>query len=167
MLERVYTISAASPKQKTHESKMTPQARAEKCAALMWAQRCNASQALGMQIGSVGPGTASLSDATSATICSTGLASVMVAMIFTLADSALAFASNSYNALTVAQQLQITYVTPAKVGNTLFATAAEVARVGRSGTYDVTVTKEDGTKIALFRGLTRSIKGQHFKEDTQ
>jgi len=144
---------------------MTPQTRAEKCAALMFAKDA-ASQTLGMRIDSVGPGTATLVMNVRDDMVN-GLGICHGGVIFTLADSALAFASNSYNALTVAQQLQITYVTPAKVGNTLFATAAEVARVGRSGTYDVTVTKEDGTKIALFRGLTRSIKGQHFKEDTQ
>ncbi|MEO0401069.1 MAG: hydroxyphenylacetyl-CoA thioesterase PaaI, partial [Pseudomonadota bacterium] len=87
-------------------------------------------------------------------------------MIFALADSAFAFACNTYNALTVAQSNQITYLAPGKAGDVLTATACEVARQGRSGTYDVTVTASDGSAIALFRGLSRTLKGQHFDEDT-
>lgn len=143
---------------------MTPQARAEKCAAAMWADDV-ASQALGMQLISVTPGTATLRMAVRDDMVN-GLGICHGGMIFTLADSALAFASNSYNMRMVAQQLQITYVAPAKVHETLTATAIEVARAGRSGTYDVTVTGEDGQKIALLRGLTRSIKGQLFVEDS-
>jgi len=85
--------------------------------------------------------------------------------IFTLADSAFAFACNSYNQNTVAQQNQITYLAPGKQGEILTATATEVSRTGRSGVYDVVVTGEDARTIALFRGLSRSIKGQHFSEE--
>ena len=142
---------------------MTPQARAEKCAALMWAKD-NASQAIGMQVDTIAPGAATLSMPVRDDMLN-GLGMCHGGMIFTLADSALAFASNSYNVLVVAQQVQVTYLTPAKAGETLIARAAEVARAGRSGTYDVTVTGSDGHKIALLRGLTRSVKGQHFDED--
>jgi acyl-CoA thioesterase len=85
--------------------------------------------------------------------------------IFTLADSAFAFACNSYNQNTVAQQNQITYLTPGQAGEILTATASEVSRMGRSGIYDVTVTGEDGRTVALFRGLSRTVKGQHFPEE--
>lgn len=142
---------------------MTPQTRAEKSAALMWADDV-ASQALGMQIDSIAPGIATLSMPVRAEMLN-GLGICHGGMIFALADSALAFASNSYNTRMVAQQLQITYVTPAKPQDTLTATASEVTRAGRSATYDVTVTGNDGHKIALLRGLTRSVKGQHFDED--
>lgn len=143
---------------------MTPQARAEKCAAAMWADDV-ASQALGMQLVSVTPGTAALRMTVRDDMVN-GLGICHGGMIFTLADSALAFASNSYNTRMVAQQLQITYLSPAKAHDTLTATAVEVARAGRSGTYDVTVTGAEGHKIALLRGLTRSVKGQLFDEDT-
>lgn len=146
------------------ETDMTPQARAEKCAAAMWADD-TASQALGMQLISVGPGTAALRMPVRDDMVN-GLGICHGGMIFTLADSALAFASNSYNIRMVAQQLQITYVAPSKAQETLTATAIEVARVGRSGTYDVTVTGDDGQQVALLRGLTRSVKGQHFDEET-
>ena len=85
--------------------------------------------------------------------------------IFTLADSCFAFACNSYNQLTVAQQNQITYVAPGKADEQLTARATEVSRTGRSGIYDVIVSGEDGRTVALFRGLSRSIKGQHFSEE--
>ncbi|NNK15505.1 MAG: hotdog fold thioesterase, partial [Sulfitobacter sp.] len=84
---------------------------------------------------------------------------------FTLADSAFAFACNTYNQNTVAQQNQITYLAPGKEGETLTATAQEVSRTGRSGVYDVTVSGEDGRTVALFRGLSRTVKGQHFPEE--
>jgi acyl-CoA thioesterase len=129
----------------------------------MWAQDV-ASQNLGMAIDSVGPGTARLSMPVRSDMIN-GHGICHGGMIFTLADSAFAFACNTYNIRTVAQQNQITYLAPGHPGEVLVATASEVARAGRSGTYDVTVTGGDGRAIALFRGLSRSIKGQHFDED--
>ena len=79
--------------------------------------------------------------------------------IFTLADSALAFAWSSHNRRTVAQHCQITYVTPGRLGMRLIAEARERHKGERSGIYDVTVKAEDGTVIAEFRGATRSIPG--------
>jgi len=84
--------------------------------------------------------------------------------IFTLADSAFAFACNTYNQLSVAQQNQITYVQAGKLGERLIATATETSKTGRSGTYDVIVTGEASRTVALFHGLSRTIKGQHFPE---
>ena len=147
----------------TDGASMTPQDRARACADLMWAKD-RASQAMGMRIDAIGPGTATLSmpvrdDMLNGHgICHGGL-------IFTLADSAFAFACNTYNALTVAQSNHITYLSPGSANDTLTAHATEVARKGRSGTYDVVVTASDGQQIALFRGLSRTISGQHFDED--
>lgn len=142
---------------------MTPQDRARKCAALMFAQDATSS-GLGMEIVAVGPGSASITMTVRPDmlnghhICHGGF-------IFTLADSTFAFACNSYNQNTVAQQNQITYLAPAQSGEVLTATATEVSRTGRSGIYDVTVTGADGRSIALFRGLSRTVKGQHFNEE--
>ncbi|MEC7962834.1 MAG: hotdog domain-containing protein, partial [Pseudomonadota bacterium] len=63
-----------------------------------------------------------------------------------------------------AQENTITYLAPGQPGELLTATAVEQSKTGRSGVYDVTVTGEDGRKVALFRGLSRQIKGQHFEE---
>lgn len=76
-------------------------------------------------------------------------------LIFTLADSALAYASNAGNRSTVAQQCSISFVAPARAGDYLVAEARERASTGRSGIYDVDVRGQDGRIIALFRGQAR------------
>ncbi|MEL6450552.1 MAG: hydroxyphenylacetyl-CoA thioesterase PaaI [Pseudomonadota bacterium] len=143
---------------------MTPQDRAARCAQAMWAKD-SASQALGMALTAIGPGTATLTMPVRANMLN-GHGICHGGMIFTLADSAFAFACNTYNQLTVAQQNQITYLAPGQPGDTLTAQATETARQGRSGTYDVAVTGSDGATLALFRGLSRTISGTHFDEDT-
>ncbi|KEJ90462.1 hydroxyphenylacetyl-CoA thioesterase PaaI [Sulfitobacter donghicola] len=141
---------------------MTPQERAERAAETMLAKD-SASRDLGMKITHIAPGAATLTMPVTAKmlnghqICHGGF-------IFTLADSAFAFACNSYNRLTVAQQNQITYVTSGKADELLTATALETALSGRSGVYDVMVTGEDGRIVATMRGLSRTIKGQLFPE---
>ena len=85
-------------------------------------------------------------------------------VIFSLADSAFAFACNSYNQSAVAQHNTISFVSPGKLGDTLTAEAREISKSGRSGIYDVEVRGSDGTLIATFRGCSRTIQGQHFEE---
>ena len=141
---------------------MTPDERAQRSAEAMWATDA-ASKWLGMSLDAVGPGTATLSFEVQSHhlnghgICHGGY-------IFTLADSAFAFACNSYNAHAVAQENSITFLTPGQPGERLIAVATETARSGRSGVYDTVVTGGDGRKVAVFRGLSRTIQGQHFQE---
>ena len=142
---------------------MTPEDRARKCAELMFAAD-RASPGLGMAIAEVGPGRAVMTMQVREDMLN-GHAICHGGFIFALADSAFAFACNSYNQNTVAQQNQITYISPGQAGETLTATATETSRTGRSGVYDVTVTGQDGRTIALFRGLSRTVKGQHFPEE--
>ena len=143
---------------------MTPEDRARRSAEAMWAND-RASKWLGMTLDTVGPGTATMSftvedhHLNGHDICHGGY-------IFTLADSAFAFACNSYNQIAVAQENQITFLSPGRKGERLTAVATEAARTGRSGVYDIIVTGGDGRKVALFRGLSRTIKGQHFEETT-
>ncbi|WP_158965262.1 hydroxyphenylacetyl-CoA thioesterase PaaI [Chachezhania sediminis] len=142
---------------------MTPQERAERSAQAMWAND-RASKWLGMTLDAVGPGTCTMSfevqdhHLNGHLICHGGY-------IFTLADSAFAFACNSHNKNAVAQQNQISFLSPGKPGERLVAVAAEVSLSGRSGVYDVVVTGADGRQVALFRGLSRIIKGHHFEEE--
>ena len=77
--------------------------------------------------------------------------------IFSLADSAFAYACNSYGQRAVAQHCTVTYVSPGKLGSRLTAEARERTRVERSGIYDVTVRDEAGTVIAEFRGHSRTL----------
>lgn len=117
-----------------------------------------------MNVDHVAPGTATLSMTVRREMVN-GHAIAHGGFIFTLADSAFAFACNTYNRVTVAQQNQITYVSPGKEGEVLTAEAVEVTRTGRSGTYDVTVRGEDNRVVALMRGLSRTIQGQTFPEE--
>ena len=81
-------------------------------------------------------------------------------MIFSLADSAFAFACNADNQVTVALGCQITFVSPAREGDRLIAYAHEVARAGRTGVFDCNVTRENGEIVATFRGNSYRAKGQ-------
>lgn len=143
-------------------TKMTPEIRARRSADAMWADD-PASQALGMSLDEVGPGRAVISMPVRADMAN-GHGICHGGFIFTLADSAFAFACNSYNHRVVAQHNSITYLAPGHLGEQLTATAVEVSRAGRSGIYDVTVTGADGRQLALFRGHSRQIKGTHFEE---
>ncbi len=80
-------------------------------------------------------------------------------MIFSLADTAFAYACNSRNESTVAQNASISFLAPAREGDLLVAEAREASRAGRSGVYNVTVRIEDGGVVAEFTGLSRAIGG--------
>ncbi|WP_210275266.1 hydroxyphenylacetyl-CoA thioesterase PaaI [Martelella soudanensis] len=136
---------------------MSPQALAEACARVMWNDD-NASQRLGMRLEHIAPGEATLS-MTLTEAMTNGHGNAHGGYLFTLADSAFAFACNTYNQLTVAQHCSITYTAPGALGDRLTATAREVSRKGRSGIYDISVSREDGTVIAEFRGHSRTING--------
>ena len=136
----------------------TPQEIAEASRDAMWAQD-RASQSLGMEILEVGPGRARLRMRVRAEMCN-GHHTCHGGMIFSLADSAFAFACNSHNKVTVANNCAITFVAAAREGDELTADAVERHRGGRSGVCDVTVTRQDGTLIAVFRGHSTQIKGE-------
>lgn len=127
----------------------------------MWA-RDDASKWLGASLDAVGPGTATMS-MTVAPHHTNGHDICHGGFIFTLADSAFAFACNSYNQIAVAQHNVITFVAPGRLGDRLVAEAREVTRFGRSGLYDVRVSDQEGRLIAEFRGASRVIKGVHFE----
>ena len=80
-------------------------------------------------------------------------------MIFALADTAFAYACNSRNENTVAQNASISFLTPAQPGEVLRAEAREISRTGRSGVYQVSVRGQDGRAVAEFTGLSRTIGG--------
>ena len=141
---------------------MTPKERAKKAAAIMW-ENDRASPWIGIRLDTIDEGRSKMSlvvqdhHVNGHDICHGGI-------IFTLADSAFAFACNSRNQNTVAQHNSITYISPGKLGDTLTADAKEVSLSGRSGIYDVTVTNQNNDVIAEFRGCSRAIRGQLFEE---
>lgn len=138
---------------------------AEACARAMWADD-PASQSLGMKIDAIGPGTATLSmEIVDSMVNGHGLCHG--GFIFTLADSTFAFACNTYNQRTVAQHCQITFLAPGRLGDRLVAHGKERFRAGRNGVYDITVTNQDGSVIAEFRGNSRTIDGRLLDEEQQ
>ena len=138
---------------------MNPQEIAEASANAMWNDDA-ASQRLGMSLDHIAPGHATLS-VTVTEAMSNGHGNCHGGYIFTLADSAFAFACNSYNEMVVAQHCSITYINPVRIGDRLTATAAEVSRRGRSGIYDIRITNQDSVHVAEFRGHSRTVKGTH------
>ena len=136
---------------------LLPDDLARACAAAMWEQD-DASRGLGMELVEVRPGEAILAMTIKPHMVN-GQRIAHGGFIFTLADSAFAFACNSHNERVVAAQGNITFIRPGKLGDRLIATAREISRSGRSGIYDVCVAVDDGTVIAEFRGHSRVIAG--------
>lgn len=118
----------------------------------------NASQGLGMEVLEVGSGWARLAMMVTERMLN-GHGSCHGGFIFTLADSAFAFACNSHGQPAVAQHCTITYVAPGRLGMRLVAEAHERQHGERSGIYDITVRDETGTVIAEFRGHSRTLPG--------
>ena len=109
---------------------MNAQEVAEATRDAMWEDE-SASRALGMRVVAIGPGTATLTmtvreDMLNAhELCHGGL-------LATLADSAFAFACNSYNEMTVASGFDINLIAAARRGDVLTATAREMSKSGRT-----------------------------------
>lgn len=144
---------------------ITPQALASACAEVMWDDD-KASQNLGMTLESVGPGTARLSMVIT-DFMTNGHGDGHGGYTFLLADSAFAFACNSYDQRTVAQHCSITFITPVGLGDRLTAEAKEINRKGRGGIYDIRVTNQRGDVVAEFRGHSRTINGKLLPEATE
>ena len=138
---------------------MTPEETARTAAAAMWAAD-RASRALGMELVDVGPGRATLrmtvrDDMVNGHDIGHG------GFTFTLADSAFAFACNSYNRSSVAAGAEVRFLAPTRLGDVLEATAVERSREGRDGVYDVTVRCGDRV-VAEFTGRSKEIRGTLF-----
>jgi acyl-CoA thioesterase len=147
----------AAPHVTSARSGPDAQALAERVAAAMWA-RDVASQALGMRLVRIAPGHAELAMAVRADMLN-GHAICHGGFIFTLCDSAFAYACNSYNLNTVASGCSIDFLAPAREGDLLCAVAQEMSVSGRTGVYDIVVADARGGRIALFRGKSYRIKG--------
>lgn len=139
------------------------QALAEKVAQTMYASD-KASQSHGIRIAEVRPGYARLTMSVRSDmvnghrICHGG-------MVFTLADSAFAFACNSYNDITVAAAASIDFLAAAHEGDELTAEARELWRTKRNGIYEITVTNQKGARIAFFRGRSYRLDGHVVNAD--
>ena len=141
----------------THGVPVDPQALAEAVGAAMF-ERDRATQAMGMRIVKLGPGHAELTMNVRGDMLN-GHMTCHGGLLFTLADSAFAFACNSDNHTTVASGGSIDFVSPAREGDTLTAIAQQRSTTGRTGVYDVEVKNQRGETIAFFRGKSYRIKG--------
>jgi len=143
---------------------LDPQQLARASADALWADD-QASQAMGMTLEKVAPGSATLSMTVRKDmvnghdICHGGF-------IFTLADTAFAFACNSHNLNALASGARIEFLAPGKFGDVLTAVATELSQGRRSGVYDAIVTNQDGKTIALFRGNSARIGGALVDQST-
>jgi acyl-CoA thioesterase len=115
-----------------------------------------ASRALGIELLESGPGTA-VTRMTVRPDMVNGHAIAHGGLVFALADTAFACACNSWGPVTVAAAAEVVFIAPARLGDTLIARAALRTPYGRSGIYDVTVTRGDEV-IAEFRGRSQQLR---------
>ncbi len=142
----------------TETTYLSAQEVAEKVSEAMYADDL-ASQHLGITLDEIGPGSATMSmDVTDVML--NGHKTCHGGYIFTLADTAFAFACNACNQNTVAGAAQINYLKAVPNGTRMIAKAVEINRTKRTGLYDISVTDQDGNLVASFRGNSHTIKGQ-------
>ena len=116
-----------------------------------------ASQNLGLEILDVAPGSVRISMTVRPEMVN-GHGLCHGGIIFTLADSAFAFACNSHGEPMVAAGASIEFLAPTRAGELLTATATEVSRGARHGVYDVRVSLSSGETVALFRGRSARLR---------
>jgi|SRR5262245_3568497 len=137
------------------EAGRSPAEVAKVSAAAMYAAD-RASQLLGIEVTEVGPGHATARMRVTESMIN-GHDVAHGGYVFLLADTAFAFAGNSYGRVTLAAAADIVFVAPARLGDDLVAEAIEQVRFGRSGVYDVIVRRSTGDIVAQFRGQSRTV----------
>jgi acyl-CoA thioesterase len=137
---------------------VTGQQLAERAAAALFG-RDRASQALGMRLTGMQPGGARVAMRVRADMVN-GHGVCHGGIVFALADSAFAFACNSYNESTVAAAATIDYLLAAREGDELTAAASELWRTRRNGLYEIVVSNQRGERVALMRGRSHRVDGQ-------
>jgi acyl-CoA thioesterase len=132
----------------------TPLVRAQSQAQRMWAED-TASRGLGIVLGPVAPGSATAVMTVRPDMVN-GHGTCHGGYLFLLADTAFAFACNTHGPPVVAAGADVAFLSPARVGDELVATAVERVLAGRSGLYDVTVRRGDDV-VLEFRGRSRAV----------
>ncbi|MEY9929188.1 acyl-CoA thioesterase [Catenulispora sp. GP43] len=152
----------------------TEREAAEEAAGLDAARRMfdadKASAGLGIELVELAPGRAVARMRVAASMLN-GHAIGHGGYVFLLADTAFALACNSHGPVTVAAGADVSFLAPVAEGDVLTACAVERVLAGRSGIYDVTVTRggADGSGdgagpteeiVAEFRGRSRVVTGR-------
>ena len=81
-----------------------------------------------------------------------GFNSIHGGVLFAAADSAFAFACNSYGIITIALDVSISFTKPVKTGELLIVEAVEIFLGNKIGIYDIRTTNENAELVALFKG---------------
>jgi len=81
-----------------------------------------------------------------------GFNSIHGGVLFAAADSAFAFACNSYGIITIALDVSISFTKPVKTGELLSVEAVEIFLGNKIGIYDIRTTNENAELVALFKG---------------
>jgi acyl-CoA thioesterase len=136
---------------------LSPQSLAELAGKTMY-ERDPATRGLGIALAEIRPGYARMTMTVRPDMLN-GHQSCHGGFIFLLADSAFAFACNSYNLVTVGAGCTIDYLAPGRAGDVLTAEGVEQALAGKTGVYDITVRNQDDKVIALFRGKSHRVAG--------
>ena len=118
-----------------------------------------ASQAMAMRVDAIGPGYARVSMTVRPDMLN-GFRICHGGLMTTLADTAFAYACNSYNEMTVASGIVVDFLASAHDGDRLVAECHEVSRTGRTGVYDIKVTNQHGKTVMVMRGRSHTIKGR-------
>ena len=122
---------------------------AEQVLARMW-ENDHMSQWLGLEVDHVGPGTCRLQFSVRKEMLN-GFGSVHGGVLFAAADSAFAFACNSYGQLSVALDAHINFVRAAREGERLRVEATEEHNGRKTGVYRVKITSGEKL-VASFTG---------------
>jgi len=144
---------------------MTPQQLASACGEAMFS-RDLASQRMGLELIQTTPG-GSIMQVRVREDMIQGLGACHGGYLFAFADSAFAFACNSYNKATVALDCTIDFIAPAVLGDELTITARELQRSGRTGLYAIDIHNQHGNLIALFRGKSYQVRGSVLEPEYQ
>ena len=141
---------------------ITAQVRAERAAEALMVND-HATQRLGITIDAIAPGFARMRMRVVKDMLN-GHASCHGGYLFTLGDSAFAFACNSFNQMAVAASAGIEYLAPAHIDDELIAEASMQSQGRLTGLYDVVITNQRNERVALFRGRSHRLGQTLFDE---
>jgi acyl-CoA thioesterase len=137
-------------------SSLSPQQLADAVSQAMLAKD-RVAQDLNIQLVSVGAGAATMTMTVQERMLN-GFAICHGGYITMLADTAFAYACNSYNAVTVASSLGIEFIAAVQGGDVLTAKATEISLAGRTGLYDIDISNQTGKRVAVMRGRSYRLK---------
>lgn len=136
----------------------TAQAKAERLVAVMLAKDAF-SRWLGLEVTAIAPEACTARMTVRAEMAN-GFGIAHGAIVFALADSVMAFASNTHGRISVSVENSVSYPAAVRVGDVLTARCRLVVAGGKLSYYEVPVTNQDEETVALFRGAVYHTKKQ-------